>query len=109
MPLPGSGASVLSKCPSRPVVRKDVTVNILTARAIVYSGSVRSLIRKRIAEKLDIAKSCPPLVLNGFGETLVECVQKVSVNVKIDDDTFKADLFLVEDHLPAGFNLPIWK
>lgn len=81
------------------LLKKNILINNVKAVAVVDSGSSRSLIRRNLANNLDVVCQCSPFVLRGFGGGRVDCSEKIISNVKIDEKMFRATLYVVPDDM----------
>lgn len=82
-----------------PMPTKDILVNNIKVNTIIDSGTNRSLIRQTISSNLGTIQNFSPFEMQGFGGGRVKCNQILQSNVKIDQKTYRANLFLVDDRL----------
>lgn len=94
--------SVMSIADMSKVPYKDILVSNIRTKAIVDSGSSRSLVRETFARSVQPTEPCSLVTLKGFGGGKTTCVEKMVASVRIDDKTFKTSLLVVaDDLLPA--------
>lgn len=75
---------------------KEVVIGEAIVKALVDSGSSRSLIRKSIVKDMDVKEKCY-IRLIGFGGGDYECLEKIKMEMKIDDINLVHSILIIED------------
>lgn len=89
---------VMNIGPDSSAITKSVLVNNVTFTVFVDPGSYRSLVKQSVASTIqDFVKMDPPQRLKGFGGGEYLFNSKITPIVKIDDEIFNAELYVVAD------------